>query len=164
MPLRPGANSLLHSIEAYLSAVSEPLKRVLVDTNIVMDILLNREPHIAASSAVWAAIETGSVEGLPAAHAVTAIHYLIRIEQGVAKARRTVRAMLRVFGVSSGGCIRSPGRPGLTWAGPDFEGSGTAAAAKLAGCDLIVTRDPHDFRGSPVRALMPAVAAPILAG
>jgi hypothetical protein len=36
---------------------------------------------------------------------------------------------------------------------PDFEDSVTAVAAELAGCDLIVTRDPKGFRESPVRAL-----------
>jgi hypothetical protein len=45
---------------------------------------------------------------------------------------------------------------------PDFEDSVTAAAAELAGCDLIVTRDPKGFRGSPVRALAPEAAAPLL--
>ena len=45
---------------------------------------------------------------------------------------------------------------------PDFEDSVTAAAARLAGCDYIVTRDPKGFRGSPVRSLTPEMAAPLL--
>ena len=52
------------------------MKRVLVDVNVVLDVLLDRQPHVEASAAVWAAIETGSSEGLLAAHAVTTIHYL----------------------------------------------------------------------------------------
>ena len=137
------------------------MRRVLIDTNVVLDVLLNREPHVAASSAVWAAIETGFVEGLLAAHSVTTIHYLIRKEQGVANARRTLGGILRVFGVAAVDATAI--QDALRLPGPDFEDSVTAAAAKLAGCDLIVTRDPHGFRGSPVRALTPAAAAPILA-
>jgi hypothetical protein len=45
---------------------------------------------------------------------------------------------------------------------PVFEDSVTAAAAQLAECDLIVTRHPKGFRGSPVQALSPEAAAPLL--
>jgi len=101
------------------------------------------------------------VEGLLAAHSVTTIHYLIRKQQGVANARRTLGGILRVFGVAAVDATAI--QDALRLPGPDFEDSVTAAAAKLAACDLIVTRDPHGFRGSPVRALTPAAAAPILA-
>ena len=46
---------------------------------------------------------------------------------------------------------------------PDLEDEVTAAAAGLAGCDCVVTRDPKGFRGSPVRCLTPEAAAPLLA-
>jgi hypothetical protein len=39
------------------------MKRVLVDTNVVLDVLLDRHPHAGGSVAVWAAIETGSRKG-----------------------------------------------------------------------------------------------------
>ena len=69
------------------------MKRVLIDTNVVLDVLLDRQPHARGSVAVWAAIEAGSTEGLLAAHAVTTIHYLIRRELGTARAKRTISAM-----------------------------------------------------------------------
>jgi predicted nucleic acid-binding protein len=135
--------------------------RILVDINVVLDVLLDREPHVRASSAVWAAIESGRAEGLLAAHAVTTIHYFVRKEHGLAKARRTLGTILRVFGVAAvdGTVVQDA----LGLPGPDFEDSVTAAAARLAGCDLIVTRDPSGFRGSPVRILTPEAAAPLLA-
>ena len=52
----------------------------------------------------------------------------------------------------------------LQLSGPDFEDSVAAAAARLAGCELIVTRDPRGFRSSPVPAFTPEAAAPLLAG
>ena len=51
------------------------MKRVLFDTNVVLDVLLDRRPYVEASAAVWAAVETGASEGMLAAHAVTTIHY-----------------------------------------------------------------------------------------
>jgi len=136
------------------------MKRVLVDANVVLDVLLDREPHAGHSSAVWAAIETGSAEGLLAAHAVTTIHYLIRKDQGIAKARRTLGAILRVFAVAAvdGTVVQAA----LRLPQPDFEDAVTSAAAQSAGCDLIVTRDPKGFRDSPVRALTPEAALPLL--
>ena len=135
------------------------MKRVLADVNVVLDVLLDRQPHAAASS-VWASIETRAAEGLLTAHAVTTIHYLLRKEQGTAKARRTLNAILRVFGVAA--VDASVIQDALRLPGPDFEDSVTAAAARAAGCDLIVTRDPKGFRFSPVLALTSEAAAPLL--
>src|SRR6202041_3387101 len=58
------------------------MTRILFDTNVVLDVLLDRQPQVDASAAAWAAVETGVSEGLLAAHAVTTIHYLIRKEMG----------------------------------------------------------------------------------
>lgn len=136
------------------------MKTVLVDINVVLDVLLNRDPHAEGSAAVWAAIETGSSRGLLAAHAVTTIHYLIRKELGVPKAKRTVSAMLRVFGVAP---VDAPViQLALELPFADFEDAVTAAAAQFAGCDYIVTRDPKGFRPSPVRCLAPEAALPLL--
>jgi predicted nucleic acid-binding protein len=134
--------------------------KVLLDANVVLDVLLDRPPHFAASAAVWSAVEAGTAEGLLSAHAVTTIHYLIRKEQGAAKARQTLTAILRVFGVAM--VDERVILEALEMHSPDFEDSVTAAAAGLAGCDLIVTRDPKGFRESPVRALAPEAAVHLL--
>ena len=136
------------------------MRRILFDTNVVLDVLLDRRPHVEASAAAWAAVETGACEGMLAAHALTTIHYLIRKELGSAKARRVVSAILRVFGVAAvdGSVVQEALQLPLS----DFEDAVTAAAALLAGCDYIVTRDPRGFRGSPVRPLTPETVTPLL--
>jgi predicted nucleic acid-binding protein len=136
------------------------MKRILVDTNVVLDVLLDREPHVGASAQVWAAVERNLAEGLLSAHAVTTIHYLVRKEQGNTKAKRTISAILRVFDVAmvDGRVIREA----LQLSSPDFEDAVTAAAALLSACDLIVTRDPKGFRGSVIPALTPEAVLPIL--
>jgi predicted nucleic acid-binding protein len=129
------------------------MKRILFDTNIVLDVLLDRKLFVEASAAAWAAVERGISEGVLAAHAITTIHYLVRKEMGAAKARQVVSTILRVFGVAAvdGAVVQEA----LQLPCPDFEDAVTAAAARLAGCVYIVTRDPRGFRGSPVRALTP---------
>jgi predicted nucleic acid-binding protein len=136
------------------------MKRILFDTNVVLDVLLDRQPYVEASAAAWAAVETGVCEGMLAAHAVTTIHYLIRKETGSVKARRVMSAILRVFGVAAvdGTVVQEALQLPLS----DFEDAVTAAAARFAGCEYIVTRDPKGFRGSAVRPLLPEAVAPLL--
>jgi hypothetical protein len=95
-----------------------------------------------------------------AAHAVTTIHYLVRKERGNARAKRIVSAILRVFKVASvdGAVVQEALQAPFS----DFEAAVTAAAAHLAGCDFIVTRDPKGFHGSPVRAVAPEALMPLL--
>jgi predicted nucleic acid-binding protein len=136
------------------------MTKVLLDTNVILDVLLDRQPHAEASSAVWVIVETGRLNGMISAHAVTTLHYLIRRELGPAKSKRTMGEILNVFAVApvDGTVIRDA----LTMPSADFEDSVTAAAAKNAACWCIVTRDPKGFRGSGVLCLTPEAALPIL--
>jgi predicted nucleic acid-binding protein len=136
------------------------MKKLLFDTNVVLDVLLDRQPHVEGSAAAWAAVETGVSEGMLAAHAVTTIHYLVRKERGNARAKRIVSAILRVFKVAAvdGAVLQEA----LELPFPDFEDAVTAVAARKAGCDYIVTRDPKGFRESPVRAITPEALTPLL--
>jgi predicted nucleic acid-binding protein len=136
------------------------MKRVLFDVNVVLDVLLDRKPHADASAAAWAAVETGTAEGFLAAHAVTTIHYLIRKERSTARTKGTLSAILRVFEIAA--VDSAVIREALQLSCSDFEDAVTAAAARNAHCDYILTRDPNGFRGSPVRILTPEAAAPIL--
>lgn len=107
------------------------MKWVLVDINVVLDVLLDRSPHVKASAAVWVAAEMKRVEGLLAAHGVTTIHYLVGRELGPAKTRRTIDVLLRVFGVASVTPAVSKEAVGLQMA--DFEDAVAAAAARSRG-------------------------------
>jgi predicted nucleic acid-binding protein len=136
------------------------MKRVLFDINVVLDVLLDRKPYAELSTALWAAAESGALDGLLAAHAVTTIHYLIRKEMGAARSRQIVGALLMVFGVAA--VDRAVIHEALQLPCPDFEDAVTAAAARIAGCECIMTRDPKGFRGSSVRCLTPEQAVPLL--
>lgn len=133
------------------------MTRVLVDTNVALDVLLERQPHFTASAAVWSAIEMGTAQGYLAAHGITAIHYLARRQLGIRRARRVIMALLQVFRVAP--IDENTLREALDHEGNDFEDAVTAAAARLAECDAIVTRDPKGFRGTALPVLTPEAAA-----
>ena len=133
------------------------MNRILLDANVVLDVLLDRRPHVDASSAVWTAIESGRVRGFLSAHAVTTLHYLNARVVGARVACEATDALLSVFEVATvdEGVLRMA--LGLGW--PDFEDAVTAATAQRARCSAVITRNPADFKRSPVRVMAPAEAA-----
>lgn len=134
--------------------------RILLDTNVVLDVLLDRRPHAEHCAKIWAAVENRFIEGLVAAHAITTIHYIARKDVGTARGNRIISALLRVFKVAP--IDETILRDAIRMNMPDFEDAVAAAAAHAAQCDIIVTRDPRGFRGSPVRCLPPEAALPLL--
>jgi predicted nucleic acid-binding protein len=136
------------------------MKRILFDTNVLLDVVLGREPHVEASESVWGLVEGQVVEGYLAAHAVTTFYYMLRKQRDSVQARFAVQSLVRVFKVAlvDAQVIEEAMRA----AGSDFEDCVTAAAARRAGCELIVTRDPRGFRSSPVKPVTPEAALAIL--
>jgi predicted nucleic acid-binding protein len=132
----------------------------LVDVNVVLDALLGRAPHGVAAAGLWAAAEKKHVRALFPAHGVTTLFYLLRQAKGAPTARRAVESVLSVFSVApvDGGVLLRALSLGWT----DFEDAVCAAAAEAVGCDLIVTRNPGDFRGSSVPVVDPATALSLL--
>jgi len=140
--------------------------RILFDTNILLDVLLDRRQFIDLSLQLWNLIEARKCEGLMAAHAVTTVHYLVVRSHSEQIAAQAIPRMLRIFDVATvdsvviHAAMRSAYRtaPEVTGTAEDFEDAVTAAAAETAHCDLIVTRDPKGFRRSPVLAVAPEEA------
>lgn len=129
------------------------MMRVLVDLNLVLDVLLDRQPHAEASAALWAAAEAGEVDGLIAAHCVTTLHHLAARSGGRAFADECVAGVLTVFGVApvDGAVLQQA--IGMGW--PDFEDAVCASAGLAAGCHVLATRDPIGFK----RAALPVMTA-----
>lgn len=136
------------------------MKRVLFDSNVILDVLLAREPHVGASKAVWVAVERGNAEGMVSAHAVTTIHYILRREIGNSKAKEIISSILKVLGVAT--VDNAIILDALQLPLHDFEDAVTASSAKSAQCDLIVTRDPKGFRNSQVPSINPEALLPLL--
>ena len=82
------------------------------------------------------------------------------VEAGAAKSKSILSSMIRVFDVAAVDSVVI--QEALQLPCSDFEDAVTAAAARRAHCDYIVTRDPKEFRGSPVRTLTPEAALPLL--
>jgi len=75
--------------------------RVLIDLNIILDVLQEREPFFAASARVLACAETGLVEGIVAAHTLTTLFYLVAKDQSADRARVALTELLQFLSVGS---------------------------------------------------------------
>ena len=127
--------------------------RVLIDTNIVLDVLLSRQPFAADSDRVWQANEEGRITGYITATTLTDIFYIARKEVGLDKAHAAVLVCLDAFEVCP---VDKPTlRAASALPGNDFEDNLQIACLKIAGLDAFVTRDKGDFSNANVPVLTP---------
>src|SRR5690242_3411763 len=130
---------------------------VLIDLNIVLDVILQRQPWLAEATVIWDAHVQGRIRGHLAATSLTNLFYIARRILGTDEARRAVRTCLQTF------AILAVDGPLLQQAdalpGTDFEDNLQLAAAAAIPLDAIVTRDPSGFAGSAVPVLTPAELA-----
>ena len=76
--------------------------KVLVDTNIVLDFLLQREPFFQDAELLFAAIDAGQIVGYVTATTLTDIFYIARKQTGsIEKARQAISEVLTVMCVCS---------------------------------------------------------------
>ena len=128
--------------------------KVLLDTNIVLDVLLDREPFVADSSAIWDACDSGRLVGVLPASTLTDIFYIARRASDVATARIAVGLCLAAFEIAP--LDRQMLEDAATLSGNDFEDNLQITCATRAGVDAIVTRNANDFVHAPLPILTPA--------
>lgn len=127
--------------------------RVLLDVNVVLDVLADREPFAADAQAVLGLAEHGVIEGLVAAHTVTTLHYLLAKHLGRAKTKRVLSDLLQILGVV--GVDEDRLRHALAMDWPDFEDAVQAACAEKAEVTYLATRDKKGFKRAVSRVVTP---------
>jgi len=126
---------------------------VVVDTNIVLDALLDRPGLADSACLVMRQVETGNLPAGLCATTVTTLDYLLCRHFDAATSRQAVRALLRIFEVAP--VNRAVVDAALSSDMRDFEDAVLAHAAQASGARAIVTRNLRDFTASPVRAFTP---------
>lgn len=128
--------------------------RVLLDTNIILDLLLEREPFVGDAVAVFNQIERGSLEGYIAATTITNIFYIIRKAEGRETALAAIHRLL--VGLEFCAVDRQTIETALSFDLRDFEDAIQLACATLNQLDGVVTRNHKDFIGSNLPIYSPA--------
>jgi predicted nucleic acid-binding protein len=126
---------------------------ILIDTNIVLDVLLERPPWLVEAEQIWDACDTGKITGYLAATSVTNIHYIARRMRDLRHAQIAVGLCLgtfRIAPIDDMTLVHATSLPGA-----DFEDNLQIASALIANLDAIVTRDPPGFANAPLPILRP---------
>lgn len=133
---------------------------ILIDTDTVLDLLLDRAPFSGDAVELFSRVERGDASALVCASTVTAIHRLVAEPPGASRARRHLRRLLSVVGIAP--VTRTVLEAALGGELPDFEKEIVSEAAYHAGARAIVTRDAREYQGSRVPAYLPVEILEIL--
>ena len=127
--------------------------KVLFDTNIILDVLLDRKPFSEHASHLMAKVERSELNGFLCATTVTTIHYLLSKNLDKEKAMTSINSIVALFEVASVNrlVIENALRSKFT----DFEDSVLHEAARHAGAEYIITRNVKDFKNTKIPAFTP---------
>ena len=127
----------------------------MCDTNIIIDVLLEREPFVEDSYKVLGLCEKHKIEGFVSASSVTDIYYLVRkYTHSTDLAYKAVGKLLEIVKVCS--VTNDDILTAFQKRAKDFEDCLVATCAKSIHCDYIATRNKRDFKGFGIPVLSPA--------
>ncbi|MEZ4517224.1 MAG: PIN domain-containing protein [Chloroflexota bacterium] len=127
--------------------------RVLLDTNVVLDLYLDRIPFADAAAALWQAHEQGDLVGYVSSITPVNIYYIAQKLKDERTARQAVIELLSTLRVCPtdqlvlSAAIELPIR--------DYEDAVQIACAMSMSLDAIVTRNLDDYASSPIPVYAP---------
>jgi len=127
--------------------------RLLVDINVLLDVLLQREPWAESAAQLLTRIERGEASGFVAGHTLTTAHYIVsraRDRQSAAAAITDLLRFLEVVAVE-----KADFNQALVLPIDDFEDAVQGAAALKIGADYVVSRDEAGFRALSIPSVNP---------
>jgi predicted nucleic acid-binding protein len=120
------------------------MKKVLLDTNVILDFLLRREPNYEYAQDIIKEIVNGNVRGYITASMATDIFYLLQKTSGKTFALNSLDDLLVIVDVLT--VYRDDVYSALYSGWNDFEDALQAHVAARSGMDAIVTRNTNDYK------------------
>ncbi|MCR5149361.1 MAG: PIN domain-containing protein [Eubacterium sp.] len=133
--------------------------RVLLDTNVIVDVLQRREPWFADGQKIFYAIANKQIIGCITAKEAADIHFFSRKqfvgEENVdAKARNVMTKLYAIFELID--TLGIDCQNAIAIENKDYEDAIMIESAKRAGVDCIVTRNLDHFKLSPIPVYSPS--------
>lgn len=127
--------------------------RVILDTNVVLDVLLNRKPFVQAAAGIFGLVEQSVIDGFLCATTLTTVDYLLAQSLPKTAARDAIHRLLELFEIAP--VNRAVIEEALQSKIADFEDAVLEQAGRLAGAECIITRDSRDFRHAAIKVFDP---------
>lgn len=127
---------------------------LLIDTNVVLDLALDREPYAADAQALFEALDRPDLSGFITATTVTDLYDVLPKARGRDTTLSLLKDLVQVVDIA--GVDRSIFMKALQSEWKDFEDAIQAIAAEHLKVDYLITRNLKDFQHASVTVLTPA--------
>ena len=127
--------------------------KVLIDTNVIVDVALEREPFYAESDRILTLAEEAQIQGYVSASTFSDLYYIIRRDKGRDWTLEFLRQLATFCQVAT--VDNSVISIALTCNFKDFEDAIQYSTAVINRIDAIVTRNPRDFPVTTPRIVTP---------
>lgn len=130
------------------------VNRILIDTNVLLDYLLEREPFFESAKEVILSCTDGKVKGCMAAHSIPNMFFILRKDYNAKERREVLLNLCKIFDVE--GIDKAKLILGLTNEDfSDFEDCLQMECAKSYEADYIITSNVSDYAASEIKAVTP---------
>ncbi len=126
----------------------------LLDTDVVLDILLQRQPFVTDAAAIWLAHENGDFRAFISGITPVNVFYILRKATSIVTAQHAVRTLLDTVSI----CVIDAAVLQAACRSPiiDFEDAVQHESAVAGRLDAIVTRDLQHYRDASLPVYSPA--------
>lgn len=129
--------------------------KILIDTNVLLDYLLEREPFFEDAKKVVSSCTEENTKGCIAAHSISNMFFILRKDYTAKESREILSNLCTIFDVE--GIDKAKLLSGLANEGfSDFEDCLQMECAKSYGAEYIVTRNVSDYSVSDIKAILPS--------
>jgi predicted nucleic acid-binding protein len=128
--------------------------RVLLDSDVVLDFLLEREPFFEVAGELFELIAQGACNGYISGITPINVFYLMRKAKGIDKARQAISDLLIAVGVCP--ITQTVLEDAFALSFTDYEDAVQHASAVAGGLDAIVTRNLDDYKNAALPVYSPA--------
>lgn len=128
--------------------------KILIDTNIIMDVLADREGFAEPASQLFKLCEVGKVQGVVYALSIANIAYIMRKELDRSQIEEVISKLGSIFTLADMKADDLKKAAALPM--DDFEDALQSVCASRMKADFIVTRNLKDFKNSKVMAIKPS--------
>lgn len=128
--------------------------KVLIDTNVILDVLCSRQEFLEASEKIFKLCEINKIYGYISALSIPNIIYIMRKELEPGKIKEILDKLMLIFNVADLKAEDLKKAVNLNF--KDYEDAIQSACASRIHADYIVTRNIRDFNGSKVTAIKPS--------
>ena len=127
--------------------------KILIDTNVAIDILLFRKPWYTHSALVFSLTKQKFIQSFISATTITDIFFLTKKDLGKKRAKEEIKKLLQVFQPAAVSANDIYQALDMEWS--DFEDSVQFIVGESISADYIISRNTQDFASGSIPSLTP---------